>query len=115
MVSFSSMTATDLNKATQKELMKVPQIGATLSKRIVATRLQHGRFTNWKTVEKIDGMGWVRTNNLKSVFTIDEEDKSTEKADKSIEKVSKKVSEKVSKRAENGDISIEIHLIVNVH
>ena len=49
--------AIDLNRATAKELTRLPGVGETIAKRIVAFRDEHGPFKRVEDLLKVKGIG----------------------------------------------------------
>lgn len=62
----SGMQKPNLNKATQKQLQAVPQIGPKLSEALVAG----APFLDWEAVQRIPGIGEKRLASLQSQFSI---------------------------------------------
>ena len=66
------MSKPNLNEATQKQLMKVTQIGPILSARLLSARLilPNSEFTSWKQVAQVSELGPNRLQNLQTEFDI---------------------------------------------
>lgn len=61
----------DLNKASAEELAVLPDIGETLSERIVAYREAHGAFTSVEELLNIDGIGDKTYAKIFRYLTVD--------------------------------------------
>jgi competence protein ComEA len=62
----------DINTATEKELAKLPGIGATIAKRIVEYRKAHGGFKSVDELKKVKGIGDKKFEAIKDMVTVGE-------------------------------------------
>ncbi len=53
-----------INKASVALLQTIPGVGEKLAHRIVNYRTENGPFTHQKTLQKVDGIGRVKSHNL---------------------------------------------------
>ncbi len=61
----------DLNEGSSDELEKLPGIGPTLAKRIVAYRRQNGKFLRLEDVGRVKGVGPVRLRQIRPHVHVD--------------------------------------------
>jgi competence protein ComEA len=57
--------AVDINKATANDLQKLPGIGPSLAKQIVAYREKHGPFRRVEDLMAIKGIGFKKWKEIK--------------------------------------------------
>ena len=62
--------AVDINKATANDLQKLPGIGPSLAKRIVAYREKHGPFRRVEDLMAIKGIGFKKWNEIKPYVNV---------------------------------------------
>jgi competence protein ComEA len=62
----------DINTATEKELAKLPGIGAAIAKRIVEYRNAHGGFKSIDELKKVKGIGDKKFEAIKDRVTVGE-------------------------------------------
>ncbi len=62
----------DINNASQKELMKLPGIGAVIAERIVEYREVNGRFKSIDEIKKVKGIGNAKFEKIKDMITVGE-------------------------------------------
>lgn len=62
----------DINNASQKELMKLPGIGAVTAERIVEYRETKGGFKSIEDIKKVKGIGSAKFNKIKDMVTAGE-------------------------------------------
>lgn len=60
----------DINRATAKELERLPGVGAATAKRIVEYRKSHGAFTKPEDLINIRGIGSAKLEKMKSLIVI---------------------------------------------
>lgn len=61
----------DLNSATVEELDKLPGVGKVLAKRIVDYRASHGGFRSVEELQRVDGIGSRKFQELKDKVRVD--------------------------------------------
>ncbi|PIQ83715.1 MAG: hypothetical protein COV75_05900 [Candidatus Omnitrophica bacterium CG11_big_fil_rev_8_21_14_0_20_63_9] len=61
----------DLNRADAAELERLPHIGPSMARRIVADRETHGRFTHPEDVTRVTGIGPKTYEALQPYLTTD--------------------------------------------
>ncbi len=61
----------DLNSATVEELDKLPGVGEVLAKRIVEYRTSHGGFRSVEELQRVDGIGSRKFQQLKGKVKVD--------------------------------------------
>ncbi|MBQ2616637.1 MAG: helix-hairpin-helix domain-containing protein, partial [Synergistaceae bacterium] len=66
----SSSGLIDINRATAKELERLPGVGAVTAKRIVEYRQSHGAFTKPEDLTNIRGISWSKLEKMKSLIVI---------------------------------------------
>ncbi len=54
---FLKLSMTDLNSATEEELVRLPGIGPVLASRILQYRAENGPFESWEEVDRVEGVG----------------------------------------------------------
>lgn len=54
---FLKLSMTDLNSATEEELVRLPGIGPVLASRILEYRAKNGPFESWEEVDRVEGVG----------------------------------------------------------
>jgi competence protein ComEA len=64
--------AIDINKATANDLQKLPGIGPSLAKQIVAYREKHGRFRRVEDLMVIRGIGFKKWKQIRSYVRVGE-------------------------------------------
>ena len=62
--------ADDINKATANDLQKLPGIGPSLAKQIVAYREKHGPFRRVEDLMAIKGIGFKKWNEIKPYVNV---------------------------------------------
>jgi len=60
----------ELNRATAEELERLPEIGPSLARRIVAYRDQHGPFRNPEDLQQVPGIGPKTFDALRDFVTV---------------------------------------------
>ena len=55
----------DVNRSPDWELCRIPGVGPTLARRIVAARETHGRFRTWKDLLAVSGIGPVTLERIR--------------------------------------------------
>ena len=60
----------DINKATASDLQKLPGIGPSLAKQIVAYREKHGPFTRSEDLMAIKGIGLKKWKEIKPLVRV---------------------------------------------
>jgi competence protein ComEA len=60
----------DVNRATARDLERLPGIGAALAERIVATRERDGRFESVEDLQRVPGLGRVRLDRLREFIAV---------------------------------------------
>lgn len=53
----TSQYLVDINRADWPEIVQMPGVGETLARRIIANRLEHGRFKDIEDLDRVDGIG----------------------------------------------------------
>ena len=86
--SMFGMSLTQLNSANKADLMKINGIGAVKAAAILKER-KKGKFTSFKDLTRVDGIGVQTAANLKDDVT----------SAKGVKKVKKSASKKVKKSA----------------
>ena len=66
----SSAGLIDINRATAKELERLPGVGAATAKRIVEYRKSHGAFTKPEDLINIRGIGSAKLEKMRSLIVI---------------------------------------------
>lgn len=61
----------DLNSATAEDLDKLPGVGEVLAKRIVDYRTSHGGFRSVEELQRVDGIGSRKFQELKDKVKVD--------------------------------------------
>ena len=59
----------NINTATVDELATLPGIGKAIAERIVAYRMQNGKFENIEDIKNVTGIGDSKFNNIKDEIT----------------------------------------------
>ena len=62
--------AVDINKATAYDLQKLPGIGPSLAKQIVAYREKHGPFRRPEDLMAVKGIGFKKWKEIKPYVTV---------------------------------------------
>lgn len=62
----------DLNKVTKEELMEIPGIGEVLAQRILDFRQLHGPFQSVEDLEKVNGIGEKRLEDLRNYLFVED-------------------------------------------
>jgi competence protein ComEA len=60
----------DLNAATAAELERLPEVGPSLAKRIVAWRQAHGRFASIDQLQSVPGIGPKTFDRVRAYLTV---------------------------------------------
>jgi competence ComEA-like helix-hairpin-helix protein len=60
----------DLNRATTRDLERLPGIGPALAERIVASRERAGRFASIEDLQRVPGLGRTKLRRLHDLITI---------------------------------------------
>ena len=60
----------NINKAPQKELQNIPQIGPVLAKRIIDYRSKYGGFKNVEDLEEVKGIGPLKLKKIEPYISI---------------------------------------------
>ena len=60
----------DLNQVTEEELARVPGVGRSLARRLVAEREALGRFASWTEVAVVPGVGTARLETLQATLEL---------------------------------------------
>lgn len=60
----------NINTATVEELSTLPGIGNAIAERIVAYRMQNGKFENVEDIKNVTGIGDSKFNNIKDLITV---------------------------------------------
>lgn len=75
---------TDINTATEKELIRLPGIGREIAKRIIEYREAKGGFTNIEELTNVKGIGEKRFTAIKGLILV--KDKETSAVNKNTVK-----------------------------
>lgn len=67
---FSSLPKVDINSAGVDELMRLPGIGETLARRIVAYREEHGPFGSVGELENVEGIGEKTIARIRELVSV---------------------------------------------
>ena len=66
----SSAGLIDINRASQKELERLPGVGAVTAKRIIDYRNTHGKFTTAEDLTNIRGISRAKLDNMRGMIAI---------------------------------------------
>ena len=97
-----------LNTASQAQLMQVRQIGKLLATRINA----HRPFSTWAQVERLVGIGPVRTAHLKKRFKIEDDDAVPGQNESGADDSSQ--NETRVQKHQHHDVNVNVNVRVNV-
>ncbi len=61
----------NINKASEAELAKLPQIGPAMAKEIVAHRTQKGPFKKIEDIKQVKGIGEKKFEAIKDLITVE--------------------------------------------
>ena len=62
----------DLNQVSEGDLARVPGVGASLARRVVAERRRRGGFASWTEVAEVPGVGPARLETLRDTLLLGE-------------------------------------------
>lgn len=60
----------NINTATTEELTKLPGVGESIANKIIAYRIENGKFKNIEEIKEVPGIGDSKYNNIKEMITI---------------------------------------------
>ena len=60
----------NINTATIEELQKLPGVGESMAKKIIAYRIQNGKFTKIEDIKNVNGIGEAKFNNIKEFIIV---------------------------------------------
>ncbi len=60
----------NINTATTEELTKLPGVGESIANKIIAYRIENGKFKNIEEIKDVPGIGDSKYNNIKEMITI---------------------------------------------
>ncbi len=60
----------NVNRAELAELIRVPGIGSSLAGRIIECRKESGKFTDWKSLTEVKGIGEKKLARLKPFLSL---------------------------------------------
>ena len=62
----------DLNAASEEELAQLPGVGRSLARKLVEAREAQGRFSSWREVDAVSGVGAAKLETLQAVTELRE-------------------------------------------